>query len=82
MSAHDGLWGLISAHDGSLAALMRSHELGTMEQWAFMRAQEQSFDSTSVKSDFVAHTPLLIVLFLVKIMFYTGNASLKDTVIW
>ena len=43
MSAQKCLWMLMSAHDCSLVALMRSHELGAMEQWALMRAQEQSW---------------------------------------
>ena len=34
------LWVLMSSHDCSLVALMRSHELGAMNQWALMRAQE------------------------------------------
>ena len=29
-------------HDCSLVTLMRSHELGTMDQWALMSSQEQS----------------------------------------
>ena len=36
-------WLLMSAHDCSLPALMRIHEVGAMEQWALMRAQEQSW---------------------------------------
>ena len=43
LSVHEWYWVLMSVHDCSLAALMRSHELGAMEQWALMRAQEQSW---------------------------------------
>ena len=40
LAAYEYLWVLMSAHDCSLVALMRSHELGAMNQWALMRAQE------------------------------------------
>ena len=43
MAAYECSWGLLGIHECSLAALMRSHELGVMEQCALMRAQEQSW---------------------------------------
>ena len=43
LSMHEWYWVLMSAHDCSLAALMRSNKLGSLEQWALMRAQEQSW---------------------------------------
>ena len=43
LAAYGCLWVHMSAHDCSLVALIRSHELGAIDQWTLMRAPEQSW---------------------------------------